>query len=415
MAEKVTEIKRRQEKLALLLQRIEAGEDEKLIQDTYMEQMSNLTLHEIAVAEQGLLSEGISSEQVEQLKKLHPLILDGREEEAVWQQENEQIEADRARAFELADVAFSTPGHPLSVLRAENEALLKVTKQTRQLLEEQASFSLFMECFNRLEALKSHYGKKDELIMPLLEEYGVFGPTQVMWTREDEIRHGLGILRRKLKEETYAGARDDIEKLLGQVEMMATTEEKVLLPTSMQYFTEGEWYEIYCDLDSFGLCLIETYPKWDEGESYREQKQKKQAEKMDNLKEGVVYFEGGQLTIQQLKAVMKRMPFEITFVDENDINRLFLNASSQFARPMSALDREVYVCHPPRLVQLVRDMIADFKAHKKDHVERWIPNKEDPVRILYLAVYDEDGTYMGVLELIQHFGEYADKLRNILS
>ena len=77
---------------------------------------------------------------------------------------------------------------------------------------------------------------------------------------------------------------------------------------------------------------------------------------------------------------------------------------------MSALGRKVYECHPPRIVPMVENMIKEFKAGTKDHMEVWTPNPENPIRVLYYPVRDDEGNYLGTLELVQQFKDIKEQL-----
>jgi DUF438 domain-containing protein len=81
-----------------------------------------------------------------------------------------------------------------------------------------------------------------------------------------------------------------------------------------------------------------------------------------------------------------------------------------FSRPLSALGREVYACHPARVVPVVKQMIADFKEKKINHMEIWMKKPDNPVRVQYLAVYGKNDEYIGTLELVQSFGDIMKEL-----
>ena len=55
-------------------------------------------------------------------------------------------------------------------------------------------------------------------------------------------------------------------------------------------------------------------------------------------------------------------------------------------------------------------MLLQFRSGEADHMEMWIPRKEDPVYVRYQAVYDEAGKYIGTLEMVQCFGSYLPHL-----
>ncbi|WP_304581062.1 PAS domain-containing protein, partial [Dubosiella newyorkensis] len=102
----------------------------------------------------------------------------------------------------------------------------------------------------------------------------------------------------------------------------------------------------------------------------------------------------------------------LTFIDENDQLRFFTNEGKVFSRPHSALNRKVFDCHPPQLIPVVQDMLETFKAKKNDRVERWIPNPERPVKVVYQALYDSQDRYIGTLEMVQSFEHEKNILRS---
>ena len=63
---------------------------------------------------------------------------------------------------------------------------------------------------------------------------------------------------------------------------------------------------------------------------------------------------------------------EITFVDADNINRFFNEGPKVFKRPGMAIDREVFSCHPPKIEPLVRNIIDDFRAGRRDVVRIWM-------------------------------------------
>ena len=56
---------------------------------------------------------------------------------------------------------------------------------------------------------------------------------------------------------------------------------------------------------------------------------------------------------------------------------------------------------------MVKQMLADFKAHKQTKVERWVKN----TRIQYVAMYDQQDQYMGCLEIVQDFSDVASHIQ----
>jgi DUF438 domain-containing protein len=72
-----------------------------------------------------------------------------------------------------------------------------------------------------------------------------------------------------------------------------------------------------------------------------------------------------------------------------------------FPRTRTILGRNVSNCHPPASVHIVEKIVEDFKSGKKDHEDFWIKMAGKYVLIRYYAIRNEQGEYLGVLELTQ--------------
>lgn len=107
------------------------------------------------------------------------------------------------------------------------------------------------------------------------------------------------------------------------------------------------------------------------------------------------------LPVDIVDAMLDTLPFEITFVDDEDTVRYF-NKETQykiFSRTRAVVGREVQQCHPERSVHLVNQILDDFKRGERDVAEFWIDHKGRKIHIRYLAVRDRDGKYLGCLEV----------------
>jgi hypothetical protein len=100
------------------------------------------------------------------------------------------------------------------------------------------------------------------------------------------------------------------------------------------------------------------------------------------------------------------MPFEVTFVDADDTVAYFnrLDREKLFPRTRSVVGRKVQKCHPEKSVDTVHAIVDGFKNKTRDKAEFWIDFRDDKILIRYFPVYDDDGAYMGVLEVTQAIG-----------
>ena len=117
--------------------------------------------------------------------------------------------------------------------------------------------------------------------------------------------------------------------------------------------------------------------------------------------EGEIVMGGGHMSAAQLEAMLNTLPIEITFIDDNNINRFFNEGAKVFKRPGMAIDREVFSCHPPKIESMVRSIIESFKNHTRDSVPVWMEKQGKPFLVTYYAVRDKKDNYLGTVEVVQ--------------
>jgi len=112
------------------------------------------------------------------------------------------------------------------------------------------------------------------------------------------------------------------------------------------------------------------------------------------------------LSREQLEGILEAIPVEISFVDENDLVKLWNKHETRiFQRPLSVIGKSVQNCHPKQSVDKVNQILSDFKSGRKDSAEFWINLGERKVYIRYFAVRDKAGRYLGTLEATQDITE----------
>ena len=384
------------------LDRLQQGEELASVRRDFVRSFVDVQPEEIMEAEQSLLRDGVAPQKLQKLCDLHAALFCGSSEEEIVAQR-----AATERAAQAAPELDGLPeGHPISILRRENEVLEQQLTALFRLLGKKEDGTAFAAAFPRLNALRAHYAKKEELLMPILYRYGVTGPSEVMWGVDDEIKKELGVLTKVLKEdaENVVIYRGRLHDLMTRIREMMVKEERILFPLTVRYFTQEEWYAVYRDDKEFAAVpSADTQLKWEEAEAWCAEQQEALAR--EEIFGGKVQLETGELTVRQLRALLALFPVDITFIDEDDVLRYFLNEGKIFARPRSALGRKVYECHPPQIIPVVRQMLADFKAKKRDHMVVWRRIMGKPVGVRYQAVYGEDGTYLGTVEFVQDFTE----------
>jgi hypothetical protein len=109
------------------------------------------------------------------------------------------------------------------------------------------------------------------------------------------------------------------------------------------------------------------------------------------------------LSHEVIGAIFNTLPVELSFVDEQDTVRYFSHEHQKkiFPRTRGAIGMPVQKCHPQKSVHLVKRILEDFKAGRREVAEFWIDMAERKVHIRYYPVRDLAGKYLGCLEVVQ--------------
>lgn len=405
-----------QERQAMLreyIARLNGGESLETVRADFVRYFEHVRPEEIAEAEQDLIKGGVPLKDVQRLCDVHSALFhdcaeSGREQAAL----RKTAEKTHVAAAFLT-VEDLPEGHPLSLLRLENDGLIRHLDAIHHEMVDGEDAAKITGLIAALNAVRSHYAKKEELLMPLLYDYGVTGPSQVMWGVDDEIKRELGVITKALKKDSgnYPLYKGRIAPLCARIREMVFKEDRILFPLSLRYLTEEQWLMVYRDLFEMGMAFVDvdSMPRWPEGEAWM--KQQSSSSMKPEILEGKVKLPTGELTLRQLQGILKLLDVDITFIDKDDILRYFINEGKIFSRPLSALGREVYSCHPPEIIPVVRQMILDFKAKKRTQMEIYRRIMGRPVGVRYMAVYDESGEYMGTVEFVQDYQKALDKFQ----
>ena len=330
----------RAEALRSLLDRLSEGEDLESVRADFVRDFKDVDPAEIMRAEQGLMESGMPLSKVQKLCDVHSALFHGdtREEkianaeravQASLKNQAGKAEKNYINKSLEADALIQIPGHPLSTFTKENQALgqyLESTKARWESLVEslsgkaggknkaegaegvkgaqgapdwEALLAAFSEELTKLRSFTVHYAKKGDLLYPLLKvKYDISGPSQVMWTVDDEIRDTLGELKKELaekskgvrvlkntgedlddEEEEYSRSKAEIaESILNsfflknylavrnRMEEMIYKEENILFPMCALQFQKEEWIQIYFDSKDYDACFSVENAIWKEAE-----------------------------------------------------------------------------------------------------------------------------------------------------
>lgn len=386
MSESINNREYRQNVIKQVISKLHEGKTVDEVKQEFEAAFSGVSATEISEAEAALIAEGLPVAEIQRLCDVHAAVFKGTIEEIHQPSDQTQI-----------------PGHPANTLIRENRAIERILeKQIKPYLEgknETQDLLSLEEGLNNLSRIDLHYSKKENLFFPYMEQYGITAPPKVMWGVDDEIRDMLKAAQRVIIEKTedlsMEDAKDKINALVEKIQEMIFKEENILLPMLLETLTQDEWKKIAEESGEIGF-LVEKVPVWNPVAEY-------QAEIKEEKKEaGVITLPTGVLRAEELIQLLNTLPFDITFVDKDDVVKYFSQSSERvFPRTKAVIGRNVSNCHPPASVHIVEQIVADFKSGKKDHEDFWIKMGDKYILIRYYAVRSETGEYLGVLEVTQ--------------
>lgn len=384
----------RVEQLKGFLKRLGTGEALGAVREDFASQFKHVEASEIMKAEQGLMREGTPLEEVQQLCDLHSALFHGSTIHEQMDAEHAKVEAVlEAQEKSKSVVALvETVGHPLNQLTEENKALDELIEAVRpKVADKTATY----DDVNTVRQLSVHYAKKGDLLYPKLKvDYAIGGPSMVMWTVDGDIRDQLGDLAKSSQSVDDWYRRFD--ELLTRAQEMIYKEQNILFPICAENFTTQDWYQIYKDTAQYEEIFGVKRIAWPEADAALATQTRKSSGDDNTI--GLI---GGTLTVDQLDAMLNTMPMEVTFVDHEDINRYFNDGEKVFKRPTTAIGRDVFSCHPPKVEPIVRGIIDSFRKGDRDNVAVWLEKQGRPFYVNYMAVRDKNKKYLGTLELVQ--------------
>ena len=393
-AEDAVQDSERVEQLKGFLKRLGTGEELGAVREDFASQFAHVEASEIMKAEQGLMREGTPLAEVQQLCDLHSALFHGSTIHEQMESEHAKVEAVLEAQEKSKSVVslIETVGHPLHQLTEENKALDALIESIRPKVADKTAT---VDDVNAVRQVSVHYAKKGDLLYPHLKvAYDISGPSMVMWTVDGDIRDQLGDLAKSSQSVDDWYRRFD--ELLTRAQEMIYKEQNILFPICAENFSTEEWYQIYKDTAQYEEIFGVKRTAWAEAEAALATQTTK-ASGDDNT----IALIGGSLTVDQLNAMLNTMPMEVTFVDHEDINRYFNDGEKVFKRPTTAIGRDVYSCHPPKIEPIVRGIIESFRKGERDNVAVWLEKVGRPFYVNYMAVRDQNNNYLGTLELVQ--------------
>lgn len=251
---------------------------------------------------------------------------------------------------------------------------------------------------------KVHNKKEEDFLFPLLIQRGIpeSGPIRVMLYEHQSERDLLQKMMADVKAlksmlpTMKTQYRDrGMEYLVIRAEHI-WKENDILYMMGRQSFNEADKQAL---LDGFSAINLSTYG---ENAVSKFTAMLEELEGDGKVRKSLI----NNLSMEQIDAVFESLPVEVTFVDAADSVAYFnrLDKEKIFPRTRSVIGRKVEKCHPAQSVERVLEIVRGFKDGTLDKAEFWIKFAGDTVFIQYFPVLNDQGKYMGTVEITQRIG-----------
>jgi DUF438 domain-containing protein len=113
-----------------------------------------------------------------------------------------------------------------------------------------------------------------------------------------------------------------------------------------------------------------------------------------------MYFQRGTLTPEQTRLVLRDLPIDISFADENDV-LVYWSGATYKTCDARYIGRDLRDSHPESSLECLEQILRELKAGTKDVAEGWKQVGKRFKYTRYTPVRDDAGAYKGILEVNQ--------------
>jgi PAS domain S-box-containing protein len=376
-----------------IIKQLHAGVPPAQVKEKFKQVLAGTKPEEIAKIEQELVKEGMPREQLQRLCDVHLAVF------------GEQVQD---QELHLAS------GHPISILMEEHRVLLERADRLKvdvDLIEEACDVVYVGDALTELQGVvkdfveaEKHYLREENVLFPTMEKHGITEPPAIMWMEHNQIRE----LKKKLLElveKWNSMSFEDFKKRLVEVALRVCEllpshffkENNILFPSALQVIKDTEWGEVRKEFDEIGYCSFTPKHALVSLHGTEVEEQKATLEMGETL-----HFETGNLSKEEVEALLDTIPIDVSFIDADDQVRYFNKAEKRiFVRTKAVLGRKVQMCHPQKSLHVVNKIVEAFKTGKKDVAEFWITIENRFVHIRFFAVRSKGGKYLGAVEVVQ--------------
>ena len=208
---------------------------------------------ELALAEQELIQEGTSRQEMRRLCDIHLEVM------------KEQLGV-KSKKIKLP------ASHPISILKDEHEIIKRNLKKLKATFEKVKALGALDKAARQMSTLKElshffvetekHHKREEEGLFPRLEAHGIIEPPQIF--KEDHVEF---LAKKKEFYNAMMAEQKDFEKFVGAVgpiieyltkdlEEHIYKEDNILYPMSLETLEKDEWKTVRKKFDAIGYCCF---------------------------------------------------------------------------------------------------------------------------------------------------------------
>ena len=316
----------RREIIKTTIRRIHAGEEVEALKAEFGAAVKGLTESEIASVEEEAIAEGASVDDVRKLCSAHIEVFKA------------SMARDSAGVAKPLDVPHWHPLHiqeeehidmanKLSLLKGQVHALLHgAAGEARTSATEK-----LRDIVAYLGKVESNFLKQENVYFPLLERHGIAQPPKIMWAEHDLMRavqKRLAVLAAALAAADAGAAeqlRDAVLEYEGLLLEHIMKERTILFPASLQLFSEKEWLDARREFDGIGYFAFYPMPMEFATRGARDASAPSEGRSpsRNESRSDSMDLDTGYLSRDELVAMLKALPVDITFVDADDKVKYF--------------------------------------------------------------------------------------------
>jgi len=237
------------DELKQVLKELKSESDLASIRQRAEKLLSNVDPRVLSLAEQELLREGFSQDDLRSLCDIHLQLLSRKIEG--------KPETDLS--------------HPISILQEEHKAIsgcLDKLEEIAKKLSTNTNLKLSQDQLTELRTVsqmlleaESHHKREEDALFPRLEQQGINGPPSIMRLEHNELRKRKKALKELVERAGKLKATDfsrELNELAGYIVPTLRShifkENNILYPTALQAIPGNEWSSIRREFDKIGYC-----------------------------------------------------------------------------------------------------------------------------------------------------------------